>query len=557
MIKKILSCLAVGLLISCTEDPTAGVEIPKYNPVEKPDEPETPPENELIDPSEPLEKGIIHLKGRQLTSLNSISLTNVNDAEKILLSSLAGLAARVTGDQIYLNEGGPSSVWLKQMEHQYKIPVTVYDNVATLIKHYVDNGVIKGYIVYKPYSENQSHSINVATSLCGVMRGIAVPKTMVEQVQAMGVTTELIDVSEYDEKWLYENYKDKLNKDLAADLKPEINHHLRDYVTLTNTFAFYDYNAKNDWSWRTSILKDLNEGAFCFGYYDSDEWGMVNNASSIGIPMLPTDQAANLATLSSIYDTTGLKQRPATKEVKTEENVHYVTFLVSDGDNIAFNLWGMQSYFDSDFHGQFPLGYTISPSLYDLAPAALNWYYSNSKEGDYFVAGPSGSGYVFPTKMSDASLDKYLTQLNDYVDKSGLNICNILDQGLMDNPKVYNKYLEQPNIDAIFYTGYGEKGDGRIKFSDNGKPVIEQRSVLWEGIDGGSDRGEETTVIKQINSRAANPHSAEGYTFVFVHCWTKNQSNIKKVIDGLNDNVRVVPVDEFVQLIKENLGPQL
>ena len=34
-------------------------------------------------------------------------------------------------------------------------------------------------------------------------------------------------------------------------------------------------------------------------------------------------------------------------------------------------------------------------------------------------------------------------KLNEYVDKSGLNICNILDQKIMDNPKVYNKYLAQ------------------------------------------------------------------------------------------------------------------
>lgn len=390
--------------------------------------------------------------------------------------------------------------------------------MAPLVQHYVETGVIKGYIVYTPYSEGQSHSINVATSLCGLLRGIAVPESLVDKVKAMGVTTELMDVRSYDEKWLYENYKDQLDKSLAADMKPEIFHHLRDYITMTNAFAFYDYNARRDWSWRTSILKDLDKGAYCFGYYDLDEWGMVNNASQLGVSMLPTDQAANLATLSSIYDTTGLKQRPATKEVVTEENVHYVTFL--------------------------------------LAPAALRWYYENSKEGDYFVAGPSGSSYIFPSKMSDADLDDYLAKLNEYVDKSGLNICNILDQKIMDNPKVYNKYLAQPNIDAIFYTGYGEKGDGRIKFSDNGKPVIEQRSVLWEGIDGGSNRGEESTVISQINSRSANPHSADGYTFVFVHCWTKNQQSIKTVIDGLNDNVRVVPVDQFVQLVKQNLGPK-
>ena len=121
----------------------------------------------------------------------------------------------------------------------------------------------------------------------------------------MGVTTELMDVRSYDEKWLYENYKDQLDKSLAADMKPEIFHHLRDYITMTNAFAFYDYNARRDWSWRTSILKDLDKGAYCFGYYDLDEWGMVNNASQLGVSMLPTDQAANLATLSSIYDTTG------------------------------------------------------------------------------------------------------------------------------------------------------------------------------------------------------------------------------------------------------------
>ena len=31
-------------------------------------------------------------------------------------------------------------------------------------------------------------------------------------------------------------------------------------------------------------------------------------------------------------------------------------------------------------------------------------------------------------RCSDADLDDYLAKLNEYVDKSGLNICNILDQ---------------------------------------------------------------------------------------------------------------------------------
>lgn len=542
------AAIAACLLSACNDDPE-GISFPDYdwsagNPS---------PSDAPLDPSEPLERGFVHLKGRELKSLNVISSNNLAGNERVLVSTLAGLAARVTGDQIYINEGGPSAVWLKEMEEAYGVRLKTHSTWTSLLSHYLEQGIVKGYILYRPYSEDESQSVNVATTLCGLLRGVAVTEDMVPRLRAMGISTELADVRDKDEKWLYENYRDKLDNSLAADLKPSIEHHLRDYVSMTNAFAFYDYNARSDWSWRTEILSNLDNGAYCFGYYDADEWGMVNNASKLGVTMLPTDLAANLATMSSIHDTNGLTQRPAIKEVETEENVHYVTFLVSDGDNIAFNLWSMQEYFSNAAHGQFPIGFTISPSLYDLAPAAMHWYFRNGRATDYFVAGPSGSGYVFPSKMNDADLDAYLTSLNGYVEKSGLTICNILDQGIMTNPRVYNRYLAQPNIDAIFYTGYGEKGDGRIVFSDNGKPVIEQRSVLWAGIDGGSDRGEERNVIAEINSRPANPHSSDGYTFVFVHCWTKTQSDIKTVIDGLNSNVRVVTPDKFVALVNQNL----
>lgn len=500
-------------------------------------------------------RGFIHRKGCPLTSLNVIATDSLTDDQATLLATLAGLVAKTSGDQIFLDNGGASSVWLRQMSVQGGVPVRHYRSWTELVGRYAEAGFIKGYILYEPYREAGSHSINVATSLCGLLQGVAATPALLESLARAGVTEQLADVRGRDEAWLYANYRERLAKDLAVNQSPEIAWHLRDYAVLTDAFVFYDYDARHDWSERTAVLSALDEGSYCFGYYGLDEWGMVNNASSVGIPMLPSDFAANLATLSSVYDTEGLTQRPAATHVTTEEDVHYVTFLVSDGDNVAFNLWAMQSYFSHELHGQFPLGFTISPSLYDLAPAALRWYFDCAAASDYFVAGPSGSGYVFPSKMPADKLDAYLERLDDYMSLSGLSICNILDQGIMDNPQVYEKYLAQPHIDALFYTGYGEKGEGRIRFAGNGKPIIEQRSVLWQGIDGGSDRGEERSVIEQINSRPANPHVAEGYTFVFVHCWTKDQAAVKQVIDGLNANVRVVSPDVFVQLVKQNLSP--
>lgn len=501
-------------------------------------------------------RGFVHRKGCPLTSLNVISTDGLTDDEKVLLATLAGLVAKTSGDQIFLDNGGASSVWLRQMVAQGNVPVRRYHSWTELVERYAQAGFMKGYILYEPYREAGSHSINVATSLCGLLQGVAASPSVLEPLARLGVTELLADVTRRDEAWLYANYRTRLAKDLAVNLSPEVTWHLRDYAVMTDAFVFYDYDARRDWSGRTAILGALDEGSYCFGYYGLDEWGMVNNASSLGIPMLPSDFAANLATLSSSYDTEGLVQRPAATEVPTEEGVHYVTFLVSDGDNVAFNLWAMQDYFSHERHGQFPLGYTISPSLYDLAPAVMRWYFDHAAAGDYFVAGPSGSGYVFPSKMPADKLDAYLSRLDAYLALSGLNFCNILDQGIMDNPQVYEKYLAQSHIDAVFYTGYGEKGEGRIRFADNGKPIIEQRSVLWKGIDGGTDRGEERSVIEQINSRPANPHTAEGYTFVFVHCWTKDQAAVKRVIDGLNENVRVVPPDVFVQLVRQNLSPR-
>jgi hypothetical protein len=112
---------------------------------------------------------------------------------------------------------------------------------------------------------------------------------------------------------------------------------------------------------------------------------------------------------------------------------------------------------------------------------------------------------------------------------------------------LWDKYLAQPNIDALIYTGYGEAPHGTIQFSANGKPIIEQRDNLWQGLE------EEAQVISNINSRPADPHSVNGYTLVFVHAWTKDLSAIKTVIAGLHSNTRVVTPDAFVKLIKANL----
>jgi hypothetical protein len=493
--------------------------------------------------TEQVANGIFHTKGTSLTSLDVIPSGNLPDnASKVLVATLQGLVAKSSGEQIYIDEGGAGSAWKNYMSTKYGIPLnTSYTTWQSLVTHF--SAKVSGYILYNMASNQKS--LSAATSLCGPMNAIAVDATLESAVRTLGITNKILDVSTRDEKWVYTNYKSSLSTRAATELSPSVYYHQRDYSTMINALTFYDGVT----TWRQGVLQGLTPEAFLYGY-GSDEFNMIAQSSTEGVASLPSDMAPNLSAHSSIYSTAGLTQSTYTNPT-TENNVHYVTFLTSDGDNIAYNLWSQYDYFNNANRGTFNMGYTISPSLVDLAPATLRWFYEKASNGtykDHFVAGPSGSGYIFPSKMSSGDLDTYLNRLDTFMGAANLKLCNILDQNAYGRTDLWNKYLGKTNIDGLLYTGYGETPQGRISFSSNGKPIIEARDNLWAGLE------EESTVISNINSRPANPSTAAGYTLVFVHVWTKSLSNIKTVINGLNANVRVVTPDAFVKLVKANLG---
>ena len=185
--------------------------------------------------------------------------------------------------------------------------------------------------------------------------------------------------------------------------------------------------------------------------------------------------------LSSVHSIDGLTQKAASGSATTKK--HYVSFVVSDGDNVQWDLRGLQQYYGNADRGSFSVGYGISPSLVDLAPSVLRWYYENASSGvaqDQFIAGPSGGGYVYPSRMISDDLDRFVRRLNVYMGLADLRIAEILDdQDSFDRTDLWSQYLRQPNIDALFY--FGADARGRIGWADN-KPVVGQRDVLWAGV---------------------------------------------------------------------------
>lgn len=100
-----------------------------------------------------------------------------------------------------------------------------------------------------------------------------------------------------------------------------------------------------------------------------------------------------------------------------DPNKTYMTFILGDGDNIAFMKGGRRGWMQerTDHCREtdqctYPLAWSMSPHLLYLAPDWLHWYYSqaNATGQDVFVLPPSGHLYAYPGMMNGSVLDSFV-----------------------------------------------------------------------------------------------------------------------------------------------------
>ena len=486
------------------------------------------------------DEGRLFPKGQKLTSVVAVDMRKLNAPERVMFSTLQGVLAKSSSRQIYMDEPGPP--WLSFLTERYGITVTTMPDPWELLTQFATN--IDGYILYDRAANKDS--LNAATSLCGPYQAIAIDASIEARARAKGITRMIMDVRHRNAEWVYDKYRRRLNPKLGAELSPDIDYHLRDYAVMANAFVFYD----ND-RLRRRIVEDWAGHGVLMGYTDvlvKGEYGAFVDYSKRGIYYLGANLAPNLSLLSSVYDE-NLRQKSHPPEPVTETNVHYVTFLMSDGDNVAFNLWSLYFTYNSPARGKFNMGWPMLASMADYAPSVLRWYYENASvvdgQRDDFIAQGGLTG-AYLDSWPAGRLLAHAQKLNAYMKAADMRVLQTIGYGGFSRLDVWDKFTAQPNIDGIFYNNYGGPNTGQVLFS-NGKPVVDIRDVLWQGIE------DETTLAKRINAAPRDPRHAEGYTAVLVHAWTMNLDNIQNAINLFAPNVRVVTPEEFIALVRKNV----
>jgi hypothetical protein len=466
------------------------------------------------------------------------------DALRMLMASLQGLVARQSPTQFVIS-GGSYSTWRDHLRDRFGVPTASVTDPWLLVDRF--KALVSGYVLFDLAASN---SINAATSLTGPLRAVAVDRSLESAVRARGVTNLLAEVSARDESWVLANYPDRFNRLVVVEQRERLPLHVRDYAALANAFTFFDGNSP----FRTSVMTSLDPDAATLGWGDASggEHVFVGDGSDRGVFMVAADYARNLSTLSSA-PVPAPRQRTRVEPL-TETNVHYVAFLVTDGDNVQWNLGGFRDYFNDPARGRFNMGWALSPSLADLAPSVLHWYFeqaSNNLGRDFFVSGPSGLGYMYPSRYPPAELDLHVQRLNQLAGYADLGLVQVLDFNAFNRLDLWGKYTAQPNLGAVIYLEYSryDAPGGSVLWS-NGKPVLSAHKMLWGGLSG----ADEPSVISALNVAARDPYSAAGYSLVMVHVWSKTLSNVLTVVQGLAPQVRVVTPDSLVRLMKMNIA---
>ena len=198
------------------------------------------------------------------------------------------------------------------------------------------------------------------------------------------------------------------------------------------------------------------------------------------------------------------------------------------------------------------MSWTISGSVQQLAPIVYDKIMRDSTDNDTFAMAPSGYGYVIPSKYSD-------------IESFGINTAHSIgtSSGILENVNVIDDWNQKDSysstidemldaaggvIKSILYY-FGDAycgGHGKISWHKD-YPIITGKEALWDGWNDYSQ------IADKLNSYPVDPTTETGYSLIPVQVWSNNLLNVSKCIALLNDHVKVVGIDEFVDNIIQNV----
>jgi hypothetical protein len=490
--------------------------------------------------------------------LYSIDEQTMNSTDSVLLDSLSGLIARIDSPLIYRTGDTYYNLWLEEIGSITDIAIDEsFSNdfsglIDMILSKYSD--VINGIAIY---SDVLDISLSHAITYCAGSTGVFVVSSASQEYYSSRYKLAI----QFDART--ESLPDTLN--LSANIvtfqQSSAQLFLVDYaIFATSPFLSWDDPLREV---ALTRLSKLSKGSSASFGWVGDEGSYVSKLSEHGVWAHASDWAKNLVSLSNVEVPIPVPAGHNPRSEQNETNIHTVTFVLTDGDNLQ---WLLGSFFNTEWYGSpdrssTTMSFTLSPALLNLSSTVLSHIYSSSSPNNSFIASPSGIGYIYPELLDETVLSEYAKLTLDSMKLlPNLRILNILagcddisDEILLRSS---SKFLEDDQVDGVFYYTYGTGyagGRGKAIWSDNKKPIITARYSLWGENNDPSDSPmlSNEGLIEALQQQTKDMTTSEGYSVIPVHAWTHSVSDVNYIIQNLGPGIEVLTSDQFLERYRE------
>jgi hypothetical protein len=315
---------------------------------------------------------------------------------------------------------------------------------------------------------------------------------------------------------------------------------LRDYAVANRAMVFWLRTSNTqETALFTQILSSVQPGTPYLGWFENENAG-VTLTSAHAVQVYAADFFNNLTVFSGAHAPI-LRPRPA--PVLPLQNKIYVTFTVSDGDNLQYDQHRMRVLWDNSARGSVPLNWTISPVIYDAAPFILSHYQQTASPNDLLIAGPDGNGYYYPSLWPQSNLPTFLHQSEAYMQKTGMNIIDAIDLTPSLQPAVAQAYSSQMRLNGMFY--YNDNGGDSTSTTvvSSGLPISTE--VIISNESGGLQE------VQQVASTWDG--KSPMFISVLLDAWDTTPADASGIAQSLasNSNYSFVRGDQFFQLFRK------
>jgi hypothetical protein len=417
---------------------------------------------------------------------------------------------------------------------------------------------ISGYVVWDTKVRT---SLIVAFTIAGLEKSIVVDESLIPYMETLGIPRKydlrnkfagMKDAAIY--KWAYDNFWTACSKDEIVWLGGESGKIMKPGVAdwgVQQQAFFTDLSTKptdtEEYELADKLLGEMKDMGMVFGWhsYAKDlERQHVSLCSKHGLRVEGLHTLPNMSFMSQV---------PASPHFafKNHHNVQAKTKITPgkkvyisciQTDCLGLGAWNRPG------RGSIPYAWEVTMNWSWLAPAMLEYFYTEATPNDYFIGSLGGPGYVYPKPVPEQKRAWLINETARLMKQLDLRVFEIMDysegstiEGNTELPKeVVSQYVELiPDLLGLV-NGYSPSFTfGKIK----GVPVISYDYYL-------SPEKTEQEAVSDLKELTVLNSDRPYYLLMHVRQYS-DISRVKSILDQLGPDFEVVPLDVMMKMASE------